>query len=51
MRRFERQRVELAAAGWRVVVVWECETRRVEELELRLLNELMQVAPGLAGTA
>ncbi|MFN8485683.1 MAG: very short patch repair endonuclease [Anaerolineae bacterium] len=31
---------KLAKLGWRVVVIWECETRRREELEKRLKEEL-----------
>jgi DNA mismatch endonuclease, patch repair protein len=38
--RDERQRADLQAAGWNVVVVWECETRDVQMLRERLQSEL-----------
>jgi len=34
--RDRRVRRELRALGWKVLVVWECETRRPERLEIRL---------------
>src|SRR4051812_48307916 len=37
--RDRRVRAQLAELGWRVVEIWECETRRVETLELRLRRE------------
>ena len=41
-----RNQRELAAAGWRVLVVWECETRDEPALEARLLTFLTdEVAP------
>lgn len=33
----------LASLGWRVVVVWECETRNVAELESRLRREFPEL--------
>lgn len=39
-----RNQRELAAAGWRVLVVWECETRDEPALEARLLAFLTQDA-------
>ena len=38
--RDERVQRELEAAGWRVVTVWECETRMMEALETRLKSDL-----------
>lgn len=35
---------ELRAAGWRVVVVWECEARHAERLRDRLARALAQCA-------
>jgi DNA mismatch endonuclease (patch repair protein) len=38
-RNFERdtaQRASLIASGWRVLVVWECETKRADELGQRV---------------
>lgn len=41
--RDERSKHMLSEAGWRVVVVWECELRRApEERLLRLANEIQQ---------
>ena len=34
--RYERQQAELRLDGWRVLTVWECETRAREELAARL---------------
>lgn len=34
--RDRRQAEQLRSLGWRVVVVWECETRLLQELEARL---------------
>jgi DNA mismatch endonuclease (patch repair protein) len=34
--RYARQQAELRAAGWSVVVVWECELRHIEALNVRL---------------
>lgn len=31
-----RKTAELRALGWRVEVIWECETRKADLLELRL---------------
>jgi DNA mismatch endonuclease (patch repair protein) len=38
--RDERMQRELEAAGWRVLTVWECETRMMEALETRLKADL-----------
>ena len=35
-----RKEAQLQALGWRVLLVWECETKRREELTLRLRREL-----------
>lgn len=37
--RDRRVKAQLADLGWRVVEIWECETRRVEMLELKLRRE------------
>lgn len=34
-----RKEAQLQALGWRVLLVWECETKRREELMLRLRRE------------
>ncbi|PMY73093.1 MULTISPECIES: very short patch repair endonuclease [unclassified Pseudomonas] len=34
-----RKEAQLQALGWRVLLVWECETKRREELTLRLRRE------------
>ena len=34
--RFERQQAELRREGWRVLTVWECETRARDELATRV---------------
>jgi DNA mismatch endonuclease (patch repair protein) len=31
---------ELHKMGWKTLVVWECETRNIEELETRLAQEI-----------
>lgn len=36
--RDERKRVELEARGWRVEIIWECETKNLEHLSLYLHN-------------
>lgn len=41
-----RKEAQLQALGWRVLLVWECETKRREELTLRLRREF-----GLSGAA
>ena len=38
--RDSRQYEELAAMGWKVITVWECETRELETLSERLLGDL-----------
>lgn len=37
--RDERKRVELEAIGWRVIEVWECETKDLDALRERLASE------------
>jgi DNA mismatch endonuclease (patch repair protein) len=39
VRRDALTRLQLEEAGWRVIVIWECETRDAGELAWRLLNE------------
>jgi DNA mismatch endonuclease (patch repair protein) len=39
-RRDRRNARRLARAGWRVLVVWECQTREPEQLARRLAREL-----------
>jgi DNA mismatch endonuclease, patch repair protein len=36
----------LREAGWRVLVVWECHTRRLDQLQLKLVRFLDTSAPG-----
>lgn len=38
--RDQRNRQALVAAGWRVLIVWECETRHIEPLLARLAARL-----------
>ena len=38
--RYERQQAELRLDGWRVLTVWECETRAREKLAARLRSFL-----------
>ena len=40
VRRDSRQYEELGALGWRVMVVWECETKELQALSDRLLQNL-----------
>ena len=40
MTRDSTAQAALAAAGWKVVVIWECETRNAVKLEARLSTEL-----------
>ncbi|MCJ2084301.1 very short patch repair endonuclease [Methylobacterium sp. J-090] len=35
-----RQEIELMAAGWEVLVIWECETRDLNRLNSALINFL-----------
>lgn len=44
-----RKEIQLMAAGWEVLVIWECETRDVERLAATLRNFLGP--PGSAATA
>jgi DNA mismatch endonuclease, patch repair protein len=39
-----RQRAALEAAGWRVLIIWECETNRAEALE-RLAASIRSACP------
>lgn len=39
-----RQRAALEASGWRVAVIWECETRNVEKLYKRLASVLPEAS-------
>ena len=39
--RDERQRADLEATGWKVVVVWECQTRDVDALRASLARQLL----------
>jgi DNA mismatch endonuclease (patch repair protein) len=39
--RDERNKKDLRELGWRVIVVWECETRNLEKLERRLRRLLL----------
>ena len=48
-RRDERVRIALANDGWRVEVVWECETRDKEKLTERLISFLGLATPGRCG--
>jgi DNA mismatch endonuclease (patch repair protein) len=34
--RFDKVRKQLEEAGWKVIVIWECETRNKEQLALRI---------------
>lgn len=47
-RRDRRQRAELRKLGWRVIVVWECQTRRPDVLRRRLAR-LLASAAGAVG--
>ena len=38
-----RNRVDLIAAGWHVLTVWECETKTIEETIARLHEELQRI--------
>ncbi|WP_090175903.1 very short patch repair endonuclease [Pseudomonas arsenicoxydans] len=40
VRRDANKEAQLLGLGWRVIVVWECETRSPEKLMLRLKREL-----------
>ena len=46
MERDARVQAELEGLGWRVIVVWECETRDMERLTERLRAELGECASG-----
>lgn len=40
--RHQEVTAELEELGWRVVVIWECETASEEQLQQRLYNELYE---------
>lgn len=46
-----RKEAQLVAAGWSVLVVWECETRDLETLQPRLIEFLGQPGPASGGAA
>lgn len=39
--RDHRQKKELAALGWKVLTIWECETRNTDSLSVRLRQEIL----------
>ena len=39
---FENSKRELEKTGWKVIVVWECETKNTETLSLRLKDKLKE---------
>ena len=41
--RDEKHRAALEAAGWRVVTIWECQSRSDDELREKLLAELQDI--------
>ena len=49
VQRDKKVRRELKKLGWNVLVVWECETRRVEELTERLRTWFASRAGGASG--
>ena len=49
--RDRRQRRELEAMGWRVIVVWECELRRKANREERLARLADQIRDGMPRAA
>lgn len=48
--RDSRTRRRLRAEGWRVLVVWECQTRNAERLRTRLAAFLAKTQGALAGS-
>ncbi len=40
-----RSRAELEASGWRTAVIWECETRRIDQLEKIICERVLERAP------
>jgi DNA mismatch endonuclease (patch repair protein) len=42
VQRDREQRRQLRRAGWKVIVVWECELRDPDRLRRRLLRELSE---------
>lgn len=50
--RDQRHRTALRKLGWRVIVIWECETRQPERLQKRLARLLaLPVPPPVPATA
>lgn len=47
--RDRRNEAELRAAGWRVFIVWECETKNIDELRDRL-QQFLNTAPAAEGS-
>jgi DNA mismatch endonuclease (patch repair protein) len=43
--RDHRNKTALRALGWHVMVIWECETKRLEKIEARLTNYLAEKRP------
>jgi DNA mismatch endonuclease (patch repair protein) len=33
---------QLRRAGWKVIIIWECQTRKIEQLKHRLFSRLQQ---------
>lgn len=48
--RDHRNEVDLRSLGWRVLIIWECETRNQAALERRLLDCLVRADKALGGT-
>ena len=44
--RDERNATMLAQAGWRVMTIWECETKDMQSLERRLMNGIVPRSAG-----
>lgn len=51
LERDRRARAALRRAGWDVLIVWECETRRAEFLRRKLLRFLARQRPARTGAA
>jgi len=45
VQRDSKKEAQLQELGWRVLVVWECETRKPRELEERLRREFPDASP------
>lgn len=48
VQRDKKKQSQLRAQGWRVVVIWQCETLNVEVLRVRLARELSLCGAGVA---